>query len=102
MTGPAPPIASRADFDAGLQRALIEVAALHRDEPGDPTLIGLRHQLEALVAWTADGRALTTPQRERVTMGLVAQRELKADVPALAALLIALHTWILQQMPDGP
>ena len=93
---------TRLEFEVGLSEALHAIGQLLRSDPGDPAYVGIANQLEAIQQWTTDGKDLTQKQKDRVNMGLVAQRELKGDVPDLAALLISLHDYILLKMPTAP
>lgn len=102
MTFPKiPDMITRLEFDVGLRDALYGIGQLLQADPTDPTYLALSNQLKAIEQWTAGGKDLTQQQKDRVTMGLVAQRELKGDDPDLAALLIGLHNHILQRMPTA-
>jgi hypothetical protein len=96
-----PDLTTRRAFDVGLRDALDGIGVLLQADPTDPTCIALANQLQAIAQWTAGGQDLTQQQKDRVTLGLVAQRELKGDAPELAALLIGLHNHILQRMPTA-
>jgi hypothetical protein len=100
MAFPAiPDMYTRLEFDVGLRDARHTVGQLLQSDPNDPLYRAISNQLEAIEQWTLGGRNLTQKQKDRVNMGLVAQRELKGDDPDLAALLIGLHNYILQRMP---
>lgn len=96
-----PTLSSRADFDTALLTARSGLAELLRTDPADPLYLALHHQLEALHAWTRDEQWPSRADRERLTLGLLAQRELKPDAPHLAALLIGLHGYVSNVTPPS-
>lgn len=94
-----PNLTTRDEFDAALLAARRGVAELLRGDPTDPLYVTLDHQLEALHQWTRDDLWPSHAERDRLTLGLLAQRELKPDAPTLAALLIALHNYVATTAP---
>jgi hypothetical protein len=96
-----PDMLTRLEFDVGLRDALYAIGQLLQADPSDPLYVALSNQLKSVEQWTAGGKNLTQQQKDRINMGLVAQRELKGDEPDLAALLIGLHNFILQRMPTA-
>jgi hypothetical protein len=68
-------IDSRADFFSALARAKVDVVKLRARLPSDETLLSVQRQLDAITAWTANGRAPTLEDREKISMGIRMDRE---------------------------
>lgn len=96
-----PEMRTRRELELSLRDALHAIALLLESDPTDPAYLAVSNQLAAIVRWTAGGANLTQAQKDRITMGLVAQREIMGDEPELAALLIGLHHHILRRMPTA-
>jgi hypothetical protein len=93
-------ILTRQEFDICLREALDMFRELVQDNPDDKTVVAVRRQLEAIEEWTAGGKNMTEDQKERIVMGLQAQRELM-DFSDEKDLAISLHNYILLKMPSA-
>jgi hypothetical protein len=69
-------INSRADFFRVLGEARALARKLLQRSPGDPTLLSINRQLEAIAGWTAGGREPTKQERKSLDMSVRAVREL--------------------------
>lgn len=71
-------IRSRAEFLEVLERTLAEA---RRRRDGSPLWVhaAIAEQLEAMEAWTQGGRTPTPEERGRITIGLIAIRELDPE-----------------------
>jgi hypothetical protein len=88
-------ILSENEFGLHLDEAIHQVGLLKSQYAGDRTLESILAQLEHLKKWVADQNGLTEAQKDRFTMGLLAQRELRGDDPVLADVVIALHNYLM-------
>jgi hypothetical protein len=95
-------IPSANQFDRHLDEAIQQVRLLESQNAGDPMLLSIRSQLEHLKGWVAEQAGLTQAQKDRFTLGLLAQRELRGDDPALADKVIALHNHLMLDLPTIP
>jgi len=68
MGGAYGPINSRVDFDALLQKATLAGKTLLAGRPDDPAIAPIVRQLEAVAAWSADGRNPTKEQRSTIDL----------------------------------
>lgn len=84
MAGVYGEIDSRADFHTVLDKAISDGKALHAQRPGDETIEAIIRQLEAVKAWSANGRAPTEDERGSVDIGVRASREFEGDDEAYA------------------
>jgi len=73
-----PLIRSRQEFDNSVDEAIPKIKQLITDVGSDPVLVSVLRQLEAIQQWTANGLDLTPEQDKRITMGLVALRQMAA------------------------
>jgi hypothetical protein len=79
MAGVYGEIDSRAEFHAVLDKAIRDGKALLTKRPGDETIAAIVRQLEAVQAWSANGRAPTKHERKSIDVGVRASRELEGD-----------------------
>lgn len=63
-------------FDRLLQEVMPVVADLAREAPGDRGLQSVHLQLQALHGWTRGGRCPDQSEKDRLTFGQIASREL--------------------------
>jgi hypothetical protein len=75
-------INSRAGFQALLDKAIKEGQALLGKRPGDPAIVPILRQLDAVAGWSANGRTPTKEERKSIDMGVRASRELEGDSDA--------------------
>jgi hypothetical protein len=84
-------IASRDEFSSKLNATSDEIDGLVASEPGYPVWREIQEQLHAMKQWSAQGDP-TLEQRARVSIGLLAARELEpAATPELGDLIDRLH-----------
>jgi len=83
-----PEIHTREDFARMLASTSGEIDALVAREPKYPVWALLQRQLHAMQEWTANGADPNPAQRERVSIGLVAARELEPAADAVMDNLI--------------
>ena len=95
------PIATRQEFDIYLRDARYEIDKLAAQDPADRTLTSIVKQLEYIENATSTGANLDAATKKRLTMGLLAHRELKGEFENVADLIIALHNFIDQRMPTA-
>jgi hypothetical protein len=62
-------------------------------EPADGAIDSVYRQLEALHAWTRDGRCPSQPEKDRLNFGLIASREL--DTYPVADKLYELASFVI-------
>jgi hypothetical protein len=88
------------EFDAGLQRARSELAAMAEREPGDNVIETVRLQLEAVHTMTRGGRCPSQGEKDSLNFGVIASREL-SDYPIAQTLyeLASYVTWWGHQRP---
>jgi hypothetical protein len=84
MAGIYGEINSRADFETVLNEALSDGQALLAKRPGDDTIDAIIRQLEAVKAWSANGRTPTEDERGWIDIGVRASREFEGDDEAYA------------------
>ena len=96
-------IYSQAELDTCIEEAIAKMAALNDPEPLDRACHTIQLQLEAFQGWLAEGNtAMSADDKERYTMGLVAQRELRSIDPPLSDLVVAVHNYLIEDIPiDG-
>ncbi len=86
---------SAADFREMLADALAIVKELEVQSGGFAVYQSVRLQLEALTQWTENGRRPTAEEEQRITLGVIAVRELDDDsrpeVQKLSELLKSIH-----------
>ena len=70
-------IQSRADFFVALGESVRRTHELLRRAPGDPYVLSILRQLEAIERWTAHGRDPTREERKSLTIGQILVRELE-------------------------
>jgi len=86
------PIDSRKEFFEILARTKVEAAAFFQRAPRSVTYESIATQLAAMQSMTADGRTPTEDERDSITIGLLAIRELEpTDDPVLADFIERLH-----------
>ena len=85
-------VRSRAEFFSVLESTLEEVTQLTETERRVGIWKTIKAQLEAMTEWSADGRAPTAKERQRLTIGIIVVRELEpAYDPGLYRLTQRLH-----------
>ena len=85
---PTPEIKNRAGFFDMLASTTTEIDGLVAREPAYQVWGLLQRQLHAMRLWTTSGKDPTAEQRTRVSIGLVAARELEPAPDALMENLI--------------
>src|SRR5678815_5144588 len=92
VIAPTPEIRNREEFLHVLARTTAEMDNLVAREPAYPVWNLLQRQLHAMQEWTAHGADPTEFQRSKVSIGLVAARELEpAPDAAMEDLVTRLH-----------
>jgi hypothetical protein len=96
-----PELRTLADFDRTLDAARAELARMAAAEPDDGAIASVRAQLEAVHAWTRDGRCPAQGEKDTLNFGMIASRALDTyDVaPDLYALASFVAWW---GQPDRP
>jgi hypothetical protein len=94
-------IKDRQELDSHLLEAQTKMKQLIQKAGPDPVLLAVLRQLEAIASWTANGRNMTQQEKDRIVMGLQADREM-ADFPVEHDLVCALHSYIESRMPTAP
>ena len=80
------------DFFRMLAQTTAEIDGFVAREPAYPVWALLQRQLHAMTQWSANGAVPTPEQRGRVTIGLVAERELEPPAnEAMQDLITRLH-----------
>jgi hypothetical protein len=82
-------ITTQSEFFRVLARTTAEVDALVVREPAVPIWVQLQRQLHAMTEWTANGGVPTAEQLQRVSIGLIAARELEPASDAVMDDLIS-------------
>ncbi|MDI3284184.1 immunity protein Tsi6 family protein [Polyangium sp. 15x6] len=86
------PLDNRKDFFDVLARTRIEAEARFQGAPRSTTYESIARQLAAMQSMTANDRTPTEDERESITIGLLAVRELEpASDPDLADFIERLH-----------
>jgi hypothetical protein len=86
------PIDSRKEFFEVLEQTRLEAEALFQRAPRSNTYESIAAQLAAMQSMTANGRTPTEDERDSITIGLLAVRELEpTHDPALADFIKRLH-----------
>jgi hypothetical protein len=70
------PLTTRKDFFEVLDEAIAEAQLRARRSPGFPPYAVIAEQLEAMRGFTAGGRTPTEEERDSISVGLIAVREL--------------------------
>jgi hypothetical protein len=87
-----PQITNRADFFAMLATTIADIDGFVAREPAYPVWGLLQRQLHAMRAWSDNGATPSPEQRARVSIGLVASRELEPPADqAMDNLVTRLH-----------
>jgi hypothetical protein len=76
MAGMYGQLNSRADFQRVLNEAIDFAKQRDTQFPGDPAVQVIQAQLEKMREWTENGRTPTDVERGRITVGMVAAREM--------------------------
>ncbi len=85
-------ITTQSEFFRVLAQTTAEVDALVLREPAYPVWAQLQQQLHAMTQWTANGAVPTAEQLQRVSIGLIAARELEpAPDAVIDDLITRLH-----------
>jgi len=71
------PLTNRADFFEVLDQTLVEANGLAANGPGFGPMQSVADQLGIMKAQTANGRTPTEDERDAITIGLIAVRELE-------------------------
>lgn len=88
------------EFDAELQRARSELAALAERSPGDDVLDTVRGQLEAVHHMTRGGRCPSQGEKDSLNFGVITSRELShLDIAQTLYELASYVTWWGHQRP---
>lgn len=99
-------INSRADFFKVLDQATAEIKKRVAAAPGLQTWDVLDMQLDAMKRWTDQGRTPIQQERDRITIGTIAVRELEPayDKPTyqLTQWLHELNGYFVEWPPDKP
>lgn len=86
------PLTNRADFFEVLEKTLVEVSGIAANGPGFGPTKDIADQLAIMKAQTANGRNPTEDERDAITIGLIAVRELEpASSEAMGDLIARLH-----------
>jgi hypothetical protein len=97
MAGVYGEIDSRADFDRVLQEARDITRRMLAARPDNETIEILDTQLDAMGRWTAAGQVPVKADRDTISIGLIAVRELSdvqdAEVQTLVGKLFALNNY---------
>ena len=73
-------IKTRAEFFDVLDRAIAETKKRRATSPNFPPYQILERQLEAMKQWTAGGRAPTPDEQGKISIGIIAVREIDPQV----------------------
>jgi hypothetical protein len=73
------PLRTRQDFFDVLAETEKDAARLAKKAPGYPPLQSIERQLSAMRGFTATGRTPTEDERDSISIGLIAARELDAE-----------------------
>lgn len=93
-------ILTRNEFDEVLDEAIARLARVAAVHPENPAFTSLSRQLDAVKEWTAGGRLPTAPEKHRLNMSALAERELSGYDEELALLLNTLHGYVDERMGD--
>jgi hypothetical protein len=86
------PLTNRADFFEVLKRTRVEVERMVANDPAAGPLQSVAAQLAAMKSQTAQGRNPTEDERDAITIGLIAARELEPPTSeAMGDLIERLH-----------
>ena len=86
------PLTNRADFFDVLDKTRREVQQIVANGPGFGPMQSVADQLERMTSLTANGRTPTEDERDSITIGLIAVRELDPQSSdAMADLIERLH-----------
>jgi hypothetical protein len=83
-------IKSRDEFQSTLAATTAEMDGLAASQPDYPVWGNLKRQLHAMTEWSAAGDP-TPEQREMISIGLIAVRELEPPPPEMEDLVRRLH-----------
>src|SRR4249920_345683 len=88
-------------FDGLLATARAEVDAMLLAEPDDGAINSVKRQLDALHAWTRDGRCPSQAEKDQLNFGQIASRAL--DTYPVADSLYELASFVIywEETPDG-
>jgi hypothetical protein len=64
------------EFDQALASARAELETMLAAEPEDGAIASVKRQLDALHAWTRDGRCPSQAEKDQLNFGSIASREL--------------------------
>jgi hypothetical protein len=97
-------IDSRADFERVVQEARVITRGILKVQPLNPIIENIDTQLDALERWTANGREPTPAERQTISVGIIAVRELD-DVPdpqikTLVQKLFAIDSYVKEWPTD--
>lgn len=88
-----PYINSRADFAPVVRDALAMVQKQIKENPGFDVFDEIEIQLDSMLRWTADGREPTDDEKSRISIGLLAVRNLEpAQTDEIYAITDRLHS----------
>ncbi|MGD0674447.1 MAG: hypothetical protein ABSC94_03465 [Polyangiaceae bacterium] len=97
MAGVYGEIDSRAGFDRVLKEARAITRRMLKARPDNEVIEVIDTQLDAMERWTSGGRTPTQAERDTISIGLIAARELadvrNAEVEALLPKLYALNNY---------
>src|SRR5262245_54389344 len=83
------PLQTRKDFFDALQETASDATRLSQQSPGFEPFEMIEQQLRAMQQWTAGGRTPTPAERDSISIGLIAVRELDPEPEGFMADFIA-------------
>lgn len=83
------PLQTRKDFFDALQETVTDATRLSQQAPGFEPFQMIERQLHAMQQWTAGGRTPSASERDSISIGLIAVRELDSQAEGPMADFIA-------------
>lgn len=94
-------ILTRTEFDDLLDEATRRFSGHLAARPAYPPFVSMARQLEAIRAWTTGGRIPPMAEKRRLTLAVLAARELEDQDEELASILGALQGYVVERMGDA-